>query len=78
MVSVKVESYAGSRGEEYPLRFYLHGRKIEINNIEKRWITPGCRCFKVLAADGNVYVLEYKESNDSWKLQKTGRPKGRK
>jgi hypothetical protein len=78
MVSVKVESYAGSMAEEYPLYFHLLGQKIEIKNIEDRWLTPGCRCFKVLAADGNVYVLEYKENNDSWKLQKTGRPKGRK
>jgi hypothetical protein len=74
MVSVKVESYAGSRAEEYPLRFYLQGRKFKINNIEKRWITPGCRCFKILADDGNVYVIEYNESDSSWELLTTGRP----
>jgi len=74
MVSVTVESYAGSRAEEYPLRFHLQGRKIEISKIEDRWITHGCRCFKVLADDGNVYIIEYNESNDSWKLLTTGRP----
>ena len=74
MVSVKVESYAGSMAEEYPLRFHLLGQKIEIKNTAERWLCPGHGCFQVLAADGNGYVLEYKESNDSWELQKTGRP----
>ena len=74
MVSITVESYAGSKADEYPLRFHIHGRKIEINRIIDRWLTPGRRCFKVLADDGNVYVLEYDEINDSWNLLTISRP----
>ena len=74
MTTVTVESYAGSKAEEYPLRFHLGGRRIKIIKILDRWLTPGCRCFKVLADDGNVYVLEYDENNDSWRLLTTDRP----
>ena len=74
MVTVTVESYAGSKAEEYPLRFHLGVKRIEISKIIDRWLTPGCRCFKVLADDNNVYVLEYDENNDSWRLLTTGRP----
>ena len=74
MVSVTVESHSGFKSEEYPLRFHLKGRKIEISKIVDRWLNPGCRCFKVLADNGKVYVLEYNEINNSWNLLTTGRP----
>lgn len=74
MGTITVESYAGSKAEEYPLRFHLKGIKIEIKRIKEAWLTPGCRYFKVLADNGNIYVLEYKEINDSWNLLTTDRP----
>ncbi len=74
MEAVTVESYAGSKAEEYPLRFLIHGREINISRIIDRWLTPGCRYFKVLAEDGNVYVLKYEEISDSWNILTTKRP----
>jgi hypothetical protein len=74
MESVTVESYAGSQAEEHPLRFYIDKRKIEIISIEKRWLTPGCRCFKVLGDNGCLYVLEYNSHKDTWSLLKVDRP----
>ena len=74
MITIMVESYAGSRAEEHPLRFYLQDRKLEIHRIEKRWLSPGRRCFKVLADDGNIYILEYDEIKDSWNILTTDRP----
>ena len=74
MVKITVESYAGAKAEEYPLRFHLEERIIKISKIIDRWLNPGCRCFKVLADDGNVYLLEYDENNDSWRLLTTDRP----
>jgi len=68
MESITVESYAGTRGVEYPLRFCLGKRNIEIVSIEKRWLTLGCRCFKILGGDGYLYVLEYNRDRDAWSL----------
>ena len=74
MLEIIVESYSGVKSEEYPLRFHLQGRKINISKIEDRWLTPGCKCFKILADNGNIYVLEYNERDDVWSLLTTGRP----
>jgi hypothetical protein len=74
MEQVTVESYAGSEAEEYPLRFYAGGRKIEIMNIARRWLTPGSRCFKVAGDDGWTYVLQYNIAGDTWSLLTTDRP----
>jgi len=65
---IRVESYAGSRAEEHPFRFFTANRKIEITSIENSWVTPEARCFKVKADDGYIYELEYNESHDRWSL----------
>jgi len=74
MEPVTVESYAGSQAEERPLRFYSGKRLIEIISIEKRWLTPGSRYFKVLGDDGCSYVLEYNSEDDSWSLLTVNKP----
>jgi len=74
MEPVRVESYAGSQAEEYPLRFYIDGRKIEIITIEKRWLTPEGRGFKLSGDDGCSYVLQYRSANDIWNLLTIDRP----
>ena len=66
--SLKVECYAGSRAEEYPLRFYREERLVEVSRIVKRWQTPDSRCFKILGDDGFYYTLEYEQLADQWKI----------
>ena len=68
MEPVTVKSYEGFRATEYPKCFYVNRHKVEVMRIEKRWLAPGCRCFKVLGDDGRVYALEYNEKNDEWNL----------
>jgi len=74
MKPVIVESYAGSRAEEYPVRFYYSGRKIEIVSIKKRWLTPESRNFTVLGDDGSLYDLEYENNTETWNLKTVNRP----
>ena len=78
MKDIRVESYAGSKAEEYPLCFHLFGKRIDVVSIKDRWLTPDSRCFKVLADDDNEYVLEYDTLNDSWNLKTTSRPRDMK
>jgi len=54
MELLTVESYAGSKAEEHPLRFFINKRKIEILSIENRWLTPEGRYFKVIGDDGRL------------------------
>lgn len=74
MESITVESHAGSMAAEYPIRFHIGSRKIEIISIEKRWLTPESRCFKVLGDDGCTYVLAYNIHIDTWILLTIHRP----
>jgi hypothetical protein len=66
--SVRVDCYAGSKADEYPLRFYHEEGLVEISRIIKRWQTPDSRCFKILGADGCYYTLEYDQPADQWKI----------
>ena len=65
---VKVECYAGYRGEESPRRFTVAGRKVEVVTIEAQWREPGSRVFRVRGDDGRVLSLRQSESSGEWEL----------
>ena len=50
-IHIKVECYAGYRGEETPRRFWMGTRKIEVKKVKDRWLAPDHRYFKVLGED---------------------------
>ena len=66
--SLKVECYAGYRGEETPRRFYLGARLIEVATVVDRWLAPDHRYFKVADADGNRYILRHETATQRWAL----------
>lgn len=69
MTWVDVDCYAGYRGDERPVRFKMGGRHYEVVAVEDQWYSPADRYFRVLADDGNVYVLRHDETEDSWTLE---------
>jgi len=66
---VEVESYAGYRADERPLRLKLDGRILEIIEVEDRWYSPGETYFRVRVADGDRYVLRHVDAQDVWSLE---------
>jgi len=66
--SIRVECYAGHRGEETPRRFWLHERLVEVAEILDRWLAPDHRYFKVKGDDGDVYILRYDGAADRWEM----------
>ncbi len=68
-MEIRVECYAGYRGEETPRRFWLASRKIEIRDILDRWLAPDHRYFKILGDDGAVYIIRH--DIESWKWEIT-------
>jgi hypothetical protein len=66
--SIRVECYAGHRGEEAPRRFYLGARAIEVTEIVDRWLDPAHRYFKVRGDDGGVYILCHDVPEDFWEM----------
>ena len=65
---VRVECYAGYRGNERPVKLYLGGRALGIALVEDRWYSPGETYFRVLTKDGDRYVLRHTEAQDIWSL----------
>jgi hypothetical protein len=74
---IRVECYAGYRGEETPRRFWLGSRKIEVSEIQDRWIAPDHRYFKLVGNDDSVYIIRHDMESLDWELifyQKSGIP----
>jgi hypothetical protein len=67
-VSLRVECYAGYRGEQEPRRFIVDGRRIEVAEILGRWLTPEHRRFVVRGDDGHVYALRQDVRSLLWEL----------
>lgn len=65
---LRVECYAGYRGEQTPRRFFLGARRIEISEVLDAWLTPGQRCFRVRGDDGGVYLLRHDTEEGDWWL----------
>ncbi len=65
---MKVECYAGYRGEETPRRFYLGRRCIEVTDVLDRWLDPEHRYFKLRGDDNGIYILRHSVREDSWEM----------
>jgi hypothetical protein len=65
---IRVECYAGYRGEEAPARFYLGERLVEVEEVLDRWIDPTHRYFKVKGDDGGIYILRHDTKLDVWEM----------
>jgi hypothetical protein len=66
---IEMESYSGYRADERPVRFVMSGRTYEVIEVEDRWYSPRATYFRVVAADGNRYVLCHDEEIDLWSLE---------
>jgi hypothetical protein len=74
---IRVECYAGYRGEETPRNFWLGSRKIEVREIQDRWMAPDHRYFKLVGDDDSVYIIRHDMETLDWELifyRKSGIP----
>ena len=67
-MEIKVECYAGYRGEETPRRIWLGNRKIEVKEVQYRWLSPNHRYFKIHGDDKAVYILRHDPESNDWDL----------
>jgi hypothetical protein len=66
---VKVECYAGYRGEETPRSIWLGERKIEVIRVIDRWLAPDHRYFKILGDDRALYIIRHDIQKWIWESQ---------
>ena len=67
-MQIKVACYAGYRGEETPRCIWLGDRKIEVKEIQDRWLAPNHRYFKIIGDDNAVYILRHDSKSWDWDL----------
>ena len=70
-MALHVECYSGYKADERPLRFRAAtpgAQNREVKEVLDQWYGPGYRCFKILADDGNLYILRHDETTDVWTL----------
>ena len=65
---IRVESYAGSKAEERPLRIRIDERTVEVAEVVDRWYGPDHEYWKLRGDDGWVYLLRYDRAQDLWDL----------
>ncbi len=66
---VKVECYAGYKGEERPVRVLFGERTEEVRIVEDRWYSPGATYFRVVVESGDRYILRRDDAQDVWTLE---------
>jgi len=67
-MSIRDECYAGYRGEQEPLAFWLGARRFEVVELLDRWLHPAHRYFKVKVDDGRTFVLRHDTLSGEWDL----------
>ena len=65
---IRVDCYAGHRGEETPRRLHLGSRSIDVADVLDQWLAPEHRYFKVQGADGGLYLLRHDTNSGCWGL----------
>ena len=65
-----MECYAGRKGEERPVRFWVDDHLRVVSEIVEQWYGPDHAFFRVCADDGIVYLLRHDTSvaDGEWSL----------
>ena len=77
---VRVECYAGHRGEGTPRRLSFDGRSVELLEVLDCWLGMDHRYFKMLGDDGATYILRHDTAGQRWEMtmyQASAEAKGR-
>jgi len=75
---VRVESYAGYKSDERPMRVQFGERVEEVRSVEDRWYSPGATYFRVVVESGDRYILRHDDAQDVWTLEGFREARGEK
>jgi hypothetical protein len=67
-MKIRVECYAGYRGDQEPLAFRLGQSRFEVVELLDRWLDPAHRYFKVRVPDGRLFILRHDAASGDWEL----------
>ena len=67
-MQIRVECYAGYRGEETPRHIKMADNTIEVTKVLDRWLAPDHRYFKLLGDDRATYIIRHDSVSGLWEL----------
>lgn len=67
-MKIDVRCYSGYKVNERPVSFSIGEKSLNVEELIDQWYGPDCSYFKVMADDGNMYILKYNEFNDEWEM----------
>ncbi|MBN2041629.1 MAG: hypothetical protein JW864_16455 [Spirochaetes bacterium] len=65
---ISVQCYSGYKANERPVSFKTGENSLKVSEILDTWYGEDYTYFKLLADDGNTYILKYQANNDKWEL----------
>ena len=66
--NLKVNCYSGHTYAERPRSFLWEGIEYQVAEIEKEWLEPAERHFRVRTTDNKLFRLCYNETARNWSL----------
>jgi len=67
-MKIRVECYAGYRGDETPRRLFFDGRSVDVIETVDRWIGSDHRYFKVRGSDQATYIIRQDIPKHCWEM----------
>lgn len=67
-MKIRVECHAGYRGEETPRVVWMGARRVEVEEVLDRWLSPDHRYFKVRTTDPAICILRHDGGTWEWEL----------
>ena len=64
-----MECYSGHKADERPIKFALRDTVLFVDSIQDQWYGPDDSYFRVVADDGNTYVIGHNGKNGEWTLR---------
>lgn len=66
---IQVTCYSGRSYADRPASFVWQGTEYEVKDIEREWLEPGERHFRVRTEDDRRFEVCYIERDDEWWLR---------
>jgi len=67
-ITVDIETVAGFPADKRPLSFTLAGRTFQVRELLDRWYGADRSYFKLVASDGNLYIIRHDTEEDAWEM----------
>jgi len=65
---LKVRCYSGRTYAERPQAFVWEGTEHKVERVEREWLEPAERHFRVRTTDNKIFELCYNETKEQWSL----------